>query len=372
MACRLKPIPKWPRSSPVCGIGDHRRLRELFDKHREKLRRMVPCGSITGSPAVSPHPDVLAGSVHRRSEAGRTLLREAGSAILRLAAAGGRAAAGGCSPRTPRPETRTRKGSVDLPRDPGHGFRVAWRRACSGNLSSPSDAAAKNETFARLEEALEQMDPLDREVLVLRHFEELSNAETAALLGHPAAAASKRYVRALARLKEILETIPGFRPRGTHDPARRSRPGGCAGRGVRRPVAPRRTPLRQRLRRRSPRPRRAAPRTAAGRRPDGVLEAVPPRIGDDGQKAIPDRLRRFPHRARTGPRRHGRGVRGGAGVARPPGRVEGSCHARPARRRRGASDSSARRRPPRNCTTRTSFPSSASANRTACHTTSCN
>ena len=79
-----------------------------------------------------------------------------------------------------------------------------------GKLSSPSGAAAKHETYARLEEALEQMDPLDREVLALRHFEELSNAETAELLGIQPPAASKRYVRALARLKEILETVPGF------------------------------------------------------------------------------------------------------------------------------------------------------------------
>jgi RNA polymerase sigma-70 factor, ECF subfamily len=79
-----------------------------------------------------------------------------------------------------------------------------------GSGTSPSHAAGKMEAFARLEEALNQMDPLDREVLALRHFEELSNAETAALLGIQSAAASKRYVRALARLKQILETIPGF------------------------------------------------------------------------------------------------------------------------------------------------------------------
>jgi RNA polymerase sigma-70 factor (ECF subfamily) len=79
-----------------------------------------------------------------------------------------------------------------------------------GHLSSPSGIAAKQETFARLEEALEQMDPLDREVLALRHFEELSNTEAAELLGIQPPAASKRYVRALARLKQILETIPGF------------------------------------------------------------------------------------------------------------------------------------------------------------------
>jgi RNA polymerase sigma-70 factor (ECF subfamily) len=79
-----------------------------------------------------------------------------------------------------------------------------------GAGSSPSQAAQRRETFALLEDALEQMDPLDREVLALRHFEELSNTETAEVLGIQPAAASKRYVRALARLKEILESIPGL------------------------------------------------------------------------------------------------------------------------------------------------------------------
>ena len=79
-----------------------------------------------------------------------------------------------------------------------------------GNLASPSHAAQRNESFALLEEALNKMDPLDREVLALRHFEELSNGETAELLGIQTAAASKRYVRALARLRQILEGIPGL------------------------------------------------------------------------------------------------------------------------------------------------------------------
>jgi RNA polymerase sigma-70 factor (ECF subfamily) len=79
-----------------------------------------------------------------------------------------------------------------------------------GHLTSPSQAAMRHESFALLEAALNQMDALDREVLVLRHFEELSNNEVAELLGIQKAAASKRYVRALSRLKEILAAIPGF------------------------------------------------------------------------------------------------------------------------------------------------------------------
>ncbi|HTU18086.1 MAG TPA: sigma-70 family RNA polymerase sigma factor [Gemmataceae bacterium] len=78
------------------------------------------------------------------------------------------------------------------------------------HLTSPSEALVRAERFAMLEDALAQMEPLDREVLTLRHFEEMSNTETAAVLGIQPAAASKRYVRALRRLKDILTDIPGF------------------------------------------------------------------------------------------------------------------------------------------------------------------
>ncbi len=54
------------------------------------------------------------------------------------------------------------------------------------------------------------MDPIDREVLVLRHFEELTNNETAEVLGLQKAAASNRYVHALKRLRSILRSMPGF------------------------------------------------------------------------------------------------------------------------------------------------------------------
>lgn len=71
-------------------------------------------------------------------------------------------------------------------------------------MTSPSQAAIKGEMQARLRVALEAMEPLDREVLALRHFEELSNQEAATVLGISKEAASKRHVRALKRLKEIM------------------------------------------------------------------------------------------------------------------------------------------------------------------------
>src|SRR4051812_28018097 len=73
-----------------------------------------------------------------------------------------------------------------------------------GKITSPSQAALRAERKLRLQEALNSMDPIDREVLVLRHYEQLSNGEAALVLGLDKSAASKRYARALVRLKEIL------------------------------------------------------------------------------------------------------------------------------------------------------------------------
>ncbi len=76
-----------------------------------------------------------------------------------------------------------------------------------GQLTSPSVAAQKAELRKRLHEVLDQMDPLDREVLVLRHFEQLTNQEVAQTLELSVSAASKRYVRALDRLRIVLADI---------------------------------------------------------------------------------------------------------------------------------------------------------------------
>ncbi len=79
-----------------------------------------------------------------------------------------------------------------------------------GNLTSPSQAAMREEVSRQLENALESMSTIDREVLALRHFEQLTNGEVAEVLDIQQKAASIRYVRAIARLKDILVQIPGF------------------------------------------------------------------------------------------------------------------------------------------------------------------
>jgi RNA polymerase sigma-70 factor (ECF subfamily) len=79
-----------------------------------------------------------------------------------------------------------------------------------GKLTTASHAAIRAEVRLQVQAALNSLGPLDREVLALRHFEHLNNEETALVLGIKKSAASNRYVRSLARLKEILSGIPGF------------------------------------------------------------------------------------------------------------------------------------------------------------------
>jgi RNA polymerase sigma-70 factor (ECF subfamily) len=78
-----------------------------------------------------------------------------------------------------------------------------------GKLTTASQAAVRAELKLRVQEALNSMDPQDREVLILRHFEELTNGEAAQVLGIKASAAVNRYVRALKRLKDVFQGMPG-------------------------------------------------------------------------------------------------------------------------------------------------------------------
>ena len=78
-----------------------------------------------------------------------------------------------------------------------------------GKFTSPTQAAVRAERILRLQEALNTLDPVDREILSLRHFEELTAAETARVLAIEESAAAKRYFRALKRLKDILAGLPG-------------------------------------------------------------------------------------------------------------------------------------------------------------------
>lgn len=107
-------------------------------------------------------------------------------------------------------ETEMRDAKRDVSMD-----RAAGRQATSvciaaqlaGSLTSPSRAAERVETMNVLVKALATMEPIDQEIIALRHFEDLTNSEVAQVLELKPTAASNRYVRALDRLRKVLETV---------------------------------------------------------------------------------------------------------------------------------------------------------------------
>ena len=78
-----------------------------------------------------------------------------------------------------------------------------------GHLTGPSQVALRSERMVRVQQALSRLDPSDVEVLVLRHFEELTHTEIGQLLGITRAGASHRYQRALKTIRSTLEDMPG-------------------------------------------------------------------------------------------------------------------------------------------------------------------
>ena len=85
-----------------------------------------------------------------------------------------------------------------------------WVARLLGKLVTPSQAVAKAEMRAKLQEKLDMLDPLDREMISLRHFEQLSNREIAEVLEMSVSGASSRYLRAVKRLKALVADDPVF------------------------------------------------------------------------------------------------------------------------------------------------------------------
>jgi RNA polymerase sigma-70 factor, ECF subfamily len=189
------------------GQGDDRCLQELFLRYRPRLKRMV---KLRLDPRAQGRvdPSELLHEVYR--DVGRRLadyLREPAVPFFlwlrqvageRLEAAqreylGGEAAGG---------EVSLYRGA--LPGAPAS----ALAAQLLGKAVAPAESTARTALKVRIQEALNGMDPIDREVLALRHFEQLSNAETALVLGLKESAACNRYIRALERLRGILCATP--------------------------------------------------------------------------------------------------------------------------------------------------------------------
>ncbi len=90
---------------------------------------------------------------------------------------------------------------IRLPRD--QSTRNLTLQLCDRQLT-PAAAATWRELKRRFEQACRSLEPLDQEIVLMRHFEQLSNSETALALGLSPQAASMRYLRAMRRLRELL------------------------------------------------------------------------------------------------------------------------------------------------------------------------
>jgi len=86
----------------------------------------------------------------------------------------------------------------------------ALAAAFVASQTTPTQAVRREEVRTRVLDALSELDELDREIVALRHFEGLTNEEAAAELAIEPAAASKRFLRALVRLRPTLKALdPG-------------------------------------------------------------------------------------------------------------------------------------------------------------------
>jgi RNA polymerase sigma-70 factor (ECF subfamily) len=193
-------------------LGDEGALTELFARHRERLRRMVRLRLDRRLQGRIDSSDVL-------QEAGLEVARRARDYLERRTMPPylwfrfltGQALLGlhrhhfGAQMRDAAHEVSLRHPG------PPHATSVSLAEMLLGRLTSPTLAARRAEMQIRLQDVLNAMEPLDREVVALRHFEELSNSEVAQVLGLSKSAASNRYLRALGRLKKMLDEIPGFR-----------------------------------------------------------------------------------------------------------------------------------------------------------------
>ena len=190
--------------------GDRQALTDLFQRHRDRLRRMVELRMDPRLQSRVDASDVLQDAfLDVAARLDSYLQGSELSAFLWLRLVVGERLSI-CHRRHLGTRMRDAGQEVSLYRDPlPQASSAALASMLLGRLTSPSRAALRAERVLQVQEALNELDPLDREVVALRHFEQLSRAETAQVLGISEEAGAKRYIRALKRLKAVLASIPG-------------------------------------------------------------------------------------------------------------------------------------------------------------------
>jgi RNA polymerase sigma-70 factor, ECF subfamily len=190
--------------------GDHGALVELFQRHHDRLRRMVELRIDSRLQGRIDASDVLQDGFLDLSKRLESYLSDPKVPVflwLRLVIGDRLAMVHRHHLGT---QMRDAAQEVSLYRDPlPQASSAALVSMLLGRLTSPSTAAVRAEQILQVQEAVNSLDPLDREVVALRHFEQLTRAETAEVLGITEEAGAKRYIRALKKLKKILAAMPG-------------------------------------------------------------------------------------------------------------------------------------------------------------------
>jgi len=190
--------------------GDRQALTDLFQRHRDRLRRMVELRMDARLQSRVDASDVLQDAfLDAAARLDSYLQGPERSAFLwlRLVVAERLAI---CQRRHLGTKMRDAGQEVSLYRDPlPQASSAALASMLLGHLTTPSHAAVRAELVLQVQEALNELDPLDREVVALRSFEQLSRVETGQVLGISEGAVAQRYIRALKRLKTILAARPG-------------------------------------------------------------------------------------------------------------------------------------------------------------------
>jgi RNA polymerase sigma-70 factor, ECF subfamily len=188
--------------------GDEQAMTELFTRHRERLRRMIRLRLDRRLQARIDSSDVLQDAYFEVARRTREYLAApsmppflwlrflTSQTLLAL------------HRHHLRVHMRDAGQEVSLRRQSHQVNSASLAEMLLGRLTSPTRAARRAEMQLKLQQMLNSMEPLDREILALRHFEELSNGEVAHVLGVSKTAASNRYIRALERLKELLRSSP--------------------------------------------------------------------------------------------------------------------------------------------------------------------
>jgi RNA polymerase sigma-70 factor (ECF subfamily) len=190
--------------------GDPRALNEIFTRHRDRLRRMVEVRLDHRLQARVDASDVIQDAyVEVVTRLGEYLRDPKVPLFLWLRLVVGERLLKvhrqhlGAQMRDAGREVSLYRGALP------QASSAALAAQLLGKQTSPTQAAVRAERLLRLQEALNALDPLDREILSLRHFEELTSAEAAQVLAIKEDAAAKRYVRALRRLRAVLAALPG-------------------------------------------------------------------------------------------------------------------------------------------------------------------